>query len=208
MSTLLSTHLRRSAPLPNPALPGVLHVDVIPREVRVLEVTTTVQRQPLCGVIPRSRIHGAIPGGYPEYPGGFSFSTVAMTCTFTSPCTTKTVGSKAPWLQLRLLTPPGIPGILRARHRVHAGAEQLLARWGCSLTAAVMAHCAVHMPWQCPVSLCVRAPPCQRRAHKSHGARRRSVAAQEFRVSRGRAATWRRLQLCCSTSQASPSKPS
>ena len=32
------------------------------------EVTTTVIKQPLCGVIPRLRIPGTVPGGYSEYP--------------------------------------------------------------------------------------------------------------------------------------------
>ena len=48
-------------------------------EVRLLacsdNITATVKQQPLCGVIPRLRIPGTIPGGYPGYPdqprGGF-----------------------------------------------------------------------------------------------------------------------------------------
>ena len=31
-------------------------------------ITTTVKKQPLCGVIPRLHIPGAVPGGYLEYP--------------------------------------------------------------------------------------------------------------------------------------------
>ena len=32
------------------------------------DITTTAKKQPLRGVIPRLRIPGTVPGGYPEYP--------------------------------------------------------------------------------------------------------------------------------------------
>ena len=32
------------------------------------QITATVRKQPQCGVIPRLRIPGIVPGGYPEYP--------------------------------------------------------------------------------------------------------------------------------------------
>ena len=46
-----------------PHFDGRARIDGLPLS---FDITTTLQKQLLCGVIPRLRIPGTVPGGYPE----------------------------------------------------------------------------------------------------------------------------------------------
>ena len=56
------------------------HIAFVDAVLILYYITTTVKTQPLCGVIPRLRMPGTVPGGYPEYPDPLrgDFLTVVM----------------------------------------------------------------------------------------------------------------------------------